>query len=497
MSLVMKTRTMIECVLVTDGPVHIGSGLSESKPRVKGEKSISDIAAVSKDSQQRPYLPGSAIKGNIRSWLTKHNSSDLIDEVFGKQDRNESEKSVGGKVDFLNAYVVGDPPVERLTKSDVGVAIERRTRTADENKLFHKSLIPAGVRFRVQITGDNLEPKELELLLEGLSGFSHAEAPITLGARTHDGWGRFRLESLQRKEISQDRLVEWLKSPFNTSVDDLYQTVASPHPSSISIQQSQLKVDLQLEFVGPFLVNDPVTAAEKNEGKDEDGRVDCWPMQTDDGRILLAARSFRGVLRSHAERIVRTLLADSKCAPFDLPADDPGQQLIHSLFGKTGSATLLKISDFVSSQSPKLQRREFVGIDRFHGGSSKSVKFNALVADSPTLTGSMSFDLSRAETCPKPMLGLLMLVLRDILEGDLKFGMGASKGFGTGFGTIADLKLPKREILEPLISDQALHLLSGKAWGQLQQPDMRDGAIEEVKSMVRKFREHLQKGASA
>lgn len=72
--------------------------------------------------------------------------------------------------------------------------------------------------------------------------------------------------------------------------------------------------------------------------------------------------------------------------------------------------------------------QEFVAIDRFTGGAKDQAKFNALALYRPVLEGCL-----RVHTPALSQNGwaLLALTLRDLKEGDITFGFGAAKGYGT------------------------------------------------------------------
>ncbi len=77
-----------------------------------------------------------------------------------------------------------------------------------------------------------------------------------------------------------------------------------------------------------------------------------------------------------------------------------------------------------------------MAIDRFTGGAAPGLKFDADYADRPRLTGKIRVDLDRIEPWA---LGLLALTFRDLIEGDITFGFGASKGYGICQATIISI----------------------------------------------------------
>jgi CRISPR-associated protein (TIGR03986 family) len=82
-------------------------------------------------------------------------------------------------------------------------------------------------------------------------------------------------------------------------------------------------------------------------------------------------------------------------------------------------------------------RQDFVAIDRFTGGAADGAKFDACYADRPTLKSRLTLDLIGLEP---PDIALLALGLRDVCEGKVTFGFGASKGYGEASGTIRTFK---------------------------------------------------------
>jgi CRISPR/Cas system CSM-associated protein Csm3 (group 7 of RAMP superfamily) len=196
-----------------------------------------------------------------------------------------------------------------------------------------------------------------------------------------------------------------------------------------------LILTVELQFGGPFLVNDPCS---KRSDKDPDHS----PRLTSDRRPLLPASSFRGAFRSQAERILRTLDSNALGDPHRL-GWDPKTKMpppLFELFGYSKRRALVDIEDFtgtepVSKELLEQHTQQFVAIDRFTGGSSHRRLFNAAYLDRPTLTGKIRIPLD-GRVRPE-MLGLLALTFRDLIEGDITFGWGAAKGYGVCRARIA------------------------------------------------------------
>lgn len=476
-----SNRWRIEGTLTTRSPAHIGSGdpterdglCDRSDPR--NVRKI-QVSAVVTDYDERAYLPGSAIKGNLRSWARTHirdraSSSNVQEEVFDAvfgSDDSRKVQAVGGKVEFLNAFAgEATPPSlpppywspERLTGVAASVAIDRRRRTAVEKKLFYHEFVPAGISFKTCCTAQDLSLDELQLLLVALEGFNEPRDaatgdPVTVGASTGDGYGRFqwRLDSISRLEKGPD-VEAWLSSADvgagyarglqPLSAEEQQEITKKAREKYGVVQRALLSIDLTLQFEGPFLVNDPSRCpkdsdeSRQREGEDESGTPDHLPRLDADGFAYLPSSSMRGSVRSQAERIIRTLKPEGAClstsASRSCPAVyDMGEVeklcLACRVFGAAGWRSPVEFSDFRETEKPqKKLRQEMVAIDRFTGGAARTAKFNIEAVQRPVLTGTMTIDLERM---PAWGLGLMALVVRDLVEGDVTSGLGANKGYG-------------------------------------------------------------------
>ena len=86
-----------------------------------------------------------------------------------------------------------------------------------------------------------------------------------------------------------------------------------------------------------------------------------------------------------------------------------------------------------------------VAVDRFTGGSAPGKKFKSQAVRHVALDGVIGVDLTKlrqSSTRTKwpnlsldAALGLLALTLRDLREGDIRFGFGAAKGYGEFLGS--------------------------------------------------------------
>ncbi len=484
-----RPRYCIEGTLYTETPLFIGSG-EVFKKEIDPEDEPVEVSACMKDVNNRPIIPGSTLKGCMRQWLEENCSEkELINRVFGKGHESETDQGRGGKVTFHDAPL----ELERMeptplpffnedtqTFIEAHTCIERVTGTVAENKLFYQEVVPAGACFSVVITGSCDSDAEIALILAGLQGFCHDKNPLQLGSNTHSGKGGLSWHLDKVKVMEKEDVEKWLEEPgehfwhfmkelSNEELKKLEELCTSFLTEDAS--RDDLTFNITLNFDSHFLVNDPPTKKEKEEAekkiqelkkKNEDFNEreikppDFRPRKDEMDEVLLPASSFRGALRSQAERILRTIGLDACNPAFEQENEDNGKCcrkveklddvknlcLACMLFGAPGWKSPLEISDFkLKPDEYECTQQEFLAIDRFTGGGMHGAKFNACAIYKPIFQGEVKINSKRlklcgSENCQK-LLGLLAFTLRDLIEGDITFGFGASKGYGT---CTADIK---------------------------------------------------------
>jgi len=227
-------RYKIECQLTSLSPLHIGDGCMESdekrlpKPDKKSNDESPKFTTVITDTNERAYIPGSSLKGNVRRWLeqvltdfcvngtdlqlacvndtdrgkyledivkeNKKNMTQLVEKL--RQTLKITERLFGsntneGKLEFWDADMADPPKIpekrdgvaysgyseKRGTILLKSVAIDPKTGTAEKNKLYNYEVVPKGATFNVTITGQNLNDAELGMLFFVLDGFNSSIYP--------------------------------------------------------------------------------------------------------------------------------------------------------------------------------------------------------------------------------------------------------------------------------------------------------------------------------
>lgn len=253
-----QNRYRLKGTLTTKTPLHVGNGEEVTRPGLRNDKTgeLVKVSSITTDYQDHPYIPGSTIKGVLRSYLLEVLQSvgphlaafrDFermmrSDQTLLKQEQQINfvktrasvlERLFGtpfaeGKIEIWDApcrirQVTAHPSISspdkppywqptRMTYVDQSVAIDPETHTALDKKLYHYEVVPPGVCFELNISGQNLALAELGMLLFCLHAFNSEIWPPTLGAMASRGLGHveFKLESIHL--LSRDMVPQWLKT---------------------------------------------------------------------------------------------------------------------------------------------------------------------------------------------------------------------------------------------------------------------------------------------
>ncbi|MBI3960148.1 MAG: hypothetical protein HY328_15145 [Chloroflexi bacterium] len=488
----------ITAQLVLRTPLHVGTG--------RATETVDDL--LRRDAQGRILIPGTSLAGPLRAIATRlaprlgsRSCQALQGGDFGSQicgcltcrlfgdvtPQEDEKKGVASQV------IIYDAPLDKNPEIAIrdGVGIDRVTGAAarKERLKFDLEVVPAGTIFSLRMEFDpNLtDERALQLLAVSLAEWEAGRGAV--GGRVGRGLGAFTLQNIQYRDQKLDTIeavVDFLKIgpgwTKQTGAGDWLatQSAATRKQAQLlspvgdhSVACSWALTEFTLAAEGSFLINDPVRAGQ--------GGFDHAPLLTAyerKGEPVLPGSSLRGVLRSQAERIARTLAThdawgDNKrsseerkrefstscpaCNPLtthtstthtsDAVAscnsfiktlapekrrelEDRGAEdklcLACRLFGSTWNGSRLRVEDApLLPNTGKQKVMDFLAIDRFTGGGRDGAKFDAVALWQPHFR--VRLFLENPEGWE---LGWLVLTLRDLHEGLTTVGFGAAKGFG-------------------------------------------------------------------
>lgn len=221
---VFDNRTIVTGELVALDPIHIGSSAKESLNPIELD------SPVLKDAAGNPVIPGSSIKGVVRSQFERVMRSLTPGKqgscgVFGDDNclTNQDKKAlannpdqlyakscqtcrlfggiaVAGKLRFKDAaYISQNGKACQYEKRD-GVGIDRDTGAAAGSAKFDYEIVPRGSRFQFTLIAENLDSeqkKQLEFVTALLEGTLIPGDYLAFGGKTTRGLGRMRLENVK------------------------------------------------------------------------------------------------------------------------------------------------------------------------------------------------------------------------------------------------------------------------------------------------------------
>ena len=471
------------------GPTIFGQGriVAKSAIHIGATSPDGDVdLAVLRDGGGQPFIPGTSIAGAILAWMQDVVADDDDLSLAFDQLKGTAEKDGGASL-----FLVEDLPLVSGAVLEVRdhVGIDRKTGAAASKHKYVREVVGAGAEFDFQfeahLSGDADKQQVMRrLVCSAIAALERGE--IRIGAASTRGLGKIVLQDLSGLEHdlstrhgTLDHLVHELKGRYEQTTDltDPAVEVFPRLPDSQVLRKPQIKLTLSWKPVGPIHV-----------GAGVDGvAVDQLPLVTatgDDVRLLLPGSSIKGVLRTQAERIVRTMLDRSDVAlTLNEQIAAPELRLVHLLFGTPaddgaqddesppssglkGAVELLDVNSKWSCPLPqwrsvvaadvgdeldrngpirqalatvnrdahsRLRYVQRVAIDRWTGAAADSRLFSVLepsVFDWEPIQ--LEIDVTRLESSGegRAALYLLLLVLRDLRDGRIFFGSKSSVGYG-------------------------------------------------------------------
>ncbi|MHA1757003.1 MAG: type III CRISPR-associated RAMP protein Csx7 [Promethearchaeota archaeon] len=241
-----NNRYFIEAEILMENSFHIGKGTSFDP--------IGTDLPVIKTADGLPYIPGSSIKGIIRTQLEKilrtfdmqgkkiDNKKGACD-IFGQECiSNEEEKKlieentkngefdeenflkqlseklcitcslfgstkIASRIYVKDAFLL-DPNIEIKTEIKDGVAIDRDTGTAKNKFKYDYEVVPAGTKFSLHVILENVEDWEVGLL--GLIFNLWKRGEIAIGGKNSTGLGWSKLENINIYYVNKKTFLDYL-----------------------------------------------------------------------------------------------------------------------------------------------------------------------------------------------------------------------------------------------------------------------------------------------
>lgn len=227
-------------------PLHIGTGENSFDP-------LQVDSTVIRDENGKPYIPGSSLKGALRSCIetliksginSKYESCLIVNEPcisdkcikeirekinkdkdINNKDYKFAEKiyekmcdvcKIFGSNYFASKIKIRDCKLKQdmayVERRD-GICIDRETGTALDGRKYEFEQVAAGTEFEFYMSIDNLDDEHEELLKYIINILKSGE--LIVGGKTSVGLGNIKLVEFETYKITNDTLKEYVLKGLN------------------------------------------------------------------------------------------------------------------------------------------------------------------------------------------------------------------------------------------------------------------------------------------
>lgn len=355
-------------------------------------------------SDGKPYIPGTAIAGLLRSCLAKKDADNLFGALNNQGSQQNSNES---KVITYDAVFVGEPCVSVRD----GVGLDER-KTAKKGSKFNFEVVERDSVFETFLEVDSEDiAKEVENILPAIKTF-------TIGSKSTRGYGYIETTSVIKKTFNDENFGDWLE--FVVFNEKEWQGA-----ETITINQNPAKcteISLRLNVNGSFIIRRYTTTVSKKEKN-----PDYYTLISNKSPVI-PGTSWAGVFRSHMKKLARN------CG-----YEGYGNTDI-SLFGyvnesnKSSARSKISFSESVIDQGEQktITRNS---IDRFTGGA----KDTALFTETVCYGGKTNLVIMIEEQLDGGVAKLLAAAICDLNNGILS--VGGETSIGRGMFTVSDIEI--------------------------------------------------------
>ncbi|MGI6308498.1 MAG: RAMP superfamily CRISPR-associated protein [Dethiobacteria bacterium] len=421
----IKGKFLIEGTLSLLSPLIIGTG----------EKQDLDIVVI-KDKDGNPYIPSTSLTGVLRHYFYER-------LLLAEDDRNQFDFFWGSPKNssflsdscYQSAFIIEDLIATNtpfVTFRD-GVCISPYTGTArDEMKFDYEVVEPeTDFEFKAQVTLRESFCRHTFLKIIATIIKILTESKVSLGAMTTKGFGECYLKNYAIYEYNFTKkrdVFAWLKREITDE-----QKIALPFNETFPETDKNLSLEAVFKIKNSLIVKS-YSGNPKNP--------DAVHIKSK-GKNIIPGASIKGALRSRAVKIINTM-------------GGAGEEMTKKLFGwapskpdgkeeKIKSRFLVK-ETYIDNTIEEIQFR--TRIDRFTGGVINSALF-----DTQPLWPQKKKDEQvkiniEIRNYKDWEVGLTLLLLKDLWNGDLPLGGDKSIGRGVLQGLRARINMGKKKSFE-------------------------------------------------
>lgn len=350
-----------------------------------------------------PFIPGYSLAGAMRGYLEKEKQQDCI---FGYEDM---KKNVGRMSSIFVSDLYFDSTVKTAVRD--GVSLSDRKTAISQGK-FDMEVIDTGAAghfyMELQLRQNDNEDEFLEQLAQVFCGWKKKE--IRLGSKKSRGYGEIGLVFVKKKEFCKNNILEYKDAYcIEKQQDGTWEAVDIASWDENMSRYVTISLPLRLEG--------GISIRQYSAKKGEPDYVHI----TANGEPVIPGTSFTGAIRHRLREILLQLGTANT------------QEIIDSMFGYVNAKMEndAHISNIVIGECVLKGYKRLImvrnGISRFESGT----KDGALFKEVSYIGGTTVLEIKVKKTPEvNEMIGLLLLVLKDIQNGFLAVGGQTAVGRG-------------------------------------------------------------------
>lgn len=450
----LEQRIYIAGTLCFEHSFHVGSGNS----------SIETDSLLFRDVMGKIIIPGTSMCGALKNHLLKNYPAQhtIISKYFGNTDDKE-----------ISRVFVDDLYPEReelLSRVRDGVAIRRDYGTARKRAKYDYEISARGsqllFRMMIEFRGNDSDDKDMRQLIKTLL-HDMQDGRILIGGNKTRGLGRFKLKDITvTKFIFPDDLKKLLDNGSEYNKKEITVDEISKNERLIPETDTH-EISIACSIKDPLLIKDGLRSEAdtfvetvKKNGAKQEKETDAYFVKIinssgNEERVIPGA-SIKGVFRTRAEKIIRTLGSnEDACDPTApdkdnrcicrikkaLGTSEPTKKnsakdrfktiqeescFICRVFGNKYLASRIFFSDSKINE-PVTMKFDGVAINRFRSGPVDAALFDAM----PLIKGGFTINITAHNLVPLE-IALLLFVLRDFKDNliPVSLGYGKNKGYG-------------------------------------------------------------------
>lgn len=406
-----------------------------------GEKEENIDTVVIKDEAGQPFVPATSLVGALRHYcdsaLSEQEKKREEYEYFWGSTRDVQSSSKQSALYIRDLELLQEDIEKIALRVRDGVAIDNASGIAEREKKFEYEVVEPGISFQfyMEITlrqafDDQEILKMANFIIQALQN-----SAIKIGAKTTRGFGRCCLKDVGFRKFNfakKKDVIDWLNGKWEYNAWE---------PSAGEMVNPVKKHNLIIN--GIFSIKNSLIVRSYS-GKPE--APDNEHLKSG-GKPVLPGTTAAGALRARAEKIAHTFVPKDKCQ----------EHIIRPLFGwaddhgdtkeKRKSRVIIEEKPIKHNITEEVQTR--IRIDRFTGGTLKHHLFEEMPMwpkNSRNEYKEMVNLKIEVEQCKDYEVGLLLLVFKDLWNGDLPLGGGKNIGRGVLQGLNAEIYLDGRKI---------------------------------------------------